>query len=419
MNKVKIAVVGLSGRGRMYIGLLDQIENAELVAVCDKDEEKCKFISDKYNVAGYVSFDEFLSKGKIADILIVATNDQQHYACAIPAIKLGYNILLEKPISVNLHECEEIALCAKNNKVKVAVCHVLRYAPFYSLIKNLIDEGRVGDVVTVEATENVGYWHQAHTFVRGWGGNSKNCSPMILQKCCHDLDIIAWLVDKKCLKISSFGSLFYFNKEHAPEGSADYCVDCKIKDCIYNCFDYYKNFPWSFNGFSLNPDQQSVLSDKNCPYARCVFKCDNDVVDHQVVNMLFQNNITAQLTMTAFSAKCFRTIRIHGTKGEISGNMDQNLVTYIPYESGGISGLRPNKTEYHVDKSEKELSGHGGGDIRMFKDFINNVQNGTESAGLTDINFSVMSHKMAFKAEESRLAGGTTLNIENSEEEIK
>jgi predicted dehydrogenase len=409
MEKAKIAIAGFGGRGRMYAGLVEKMDNAELSFVCDKSKENLKYAEENHKGAKrFHTVEEFFALGKVADIVIIATNDAQHYECTIPAIKTGYDILLEKPISTNLKESMEIAECARQYGVKVAVCHVLRYAPFYTKIKELVSSGLIGQIASISQNEDVGYWHQAHTFVRGWGSVSAKGTPMIVQKCCHDMDIIAWLMEKKCNAVSSFGNLLYFNPEHAPEVNAKHCVDCKNSDCVYNCFDYYRNYPASYKGISHNPDIDAVLSNRSNPFSRCVFHCGNDVVDHQVVIMQFEEGKTAHLNMTGFSKDCRRRIKIHGTAGEIEGDMLDEKVVLTRYGKGGIC---TEKEEFDICTIATDLSGHGGGDFRMLEDFINNVMNQTDSAGLTDIQFSLESHLMAFGAEESRLNNGKVITL--------
>jgi predicted dehydrogenase len=287
---------------------------------------------------------------------------------------------------------------------KVIVCHVLRYSPFYKRVKEILDRGDVGDIITVNASENVGYYHQAHSFVRGPWRNKEQSSPMILAKCCHDMDILRWLIGKRCLSVSSFGGLRIFKKENAPENSADYCSDCSV-DCIYKAQKLYTDkSKVDFTGYFCNDasSDEKILRDlKHSQYDRCVYKCDNDVVDHQVEIMQFEDDITVSHTMTAFSKEIYRDIKIHGTKAELVGVMEKNYIEVRPYEG-----------ENRVITWEDEISvgGHSGGDQGMMHD-VYLAFNGEVTGGVSFIDVSIDSHLMSFAAEESRLEHGKTVNI--------
>lgn len=402
---MKIAVLGLGQRGTLYADIVrDKRPDCQIVAVCDTQPYRLSKAKEFYGIPDeYLFSDEesFFAKGKLADILFICTMDRAHYRQAVRAVELGYDVLLEKPISPTEEECKEIVATAKKYGRKMAICHVLRYTPFYSEMKTRIARGDIGRVITVSQTENVAYWHQAHSFVRGNFRNSQEASPMILQKCCHDLDIIRWLVDKPCKSVSSFGSLSYFTGENAPDGATERCLDCKV-DCIYNAPNWYKTArgkDWYVGkrlGIENIDEGMRVL-----PHGRCVFKCDNDVVDHQVVNMLFEDGATAQLTMTAFSQETHRTIHIHGTKGEIVGDMEDGYFDVIVFGKG--------TERFDITKLGIDLSGHGGGDIQLVDDFIDYVQERGDVR--TPVDVSLESHLMAFMAEKSRKSGGQVCNI--------
>ncbi len=326
--------------------------------------------------------------------------DKDHYKQAVKALELGYDILLEKPMSPNEQECREIIEAAEKYGRKIAVCHVLRYAPFYSVLKEIIDSGEIGEVVTVSQTESVGYWHQAHSFVRGNWRNSDETSPMILQKCCHDFDILRWLVNSPCKTVSSFGSLTHYKKENMPQEAASRCIDCTIKDCIYNAVDFYKTHPEWFE-FISNGETDVEKGMTYLPAGRCVYQCDNNVVDHQVVNMQFENGATAQLTMTAFSEYMKREIHVHGTKGEIIGDMGREILDIYVFKNG--------YRRVDIKEMGVELTGHGGGDILLVKEFVDYIKGGNKIR--TSAKVSLESHLMAFAAEKSRLSNGKPENI--------
>ncbi|MGD9604519.1 MAG: Gfo/Idh/MocA family protein [Bacilli bacterium] len=398
MNVVSVAILGFGQRGYTYANIIrEHPDEAKIVAVCEKNLLKKPIILGQYQLSNeqfYENDDDFFKKGKIADILVISTMDQDHYRQAMISLELGYDLLLEKPIATTKEHCQAILNKANELKRKVAVCHVLRYTPFYQKLKSLINEGVIGDIVTLSQTEHIGYFHFAHSYVRGNWRNSQTSSPMILAKCCHDLDIIRWLIGGNCTQISSVGNLFYFNKAHAPVGSRPYCYQCDL-DCPYNALHFYKQNPMWAMIFSLNPNLDDVLKDESLSYSRCVFQSDNNVPDHQVVQMLFDNQTTAQLTVTAFSNEVHRSIKIHGTKGEMEGDMEGMVITVKVY----------GKETFTIDISKlaDDFSGHAGGDKKMILDFVNNIRHHESISGLTDINNSLESHFMALDAEESRL----------------
>jgi predicted dehydrogenase len=277
---------------------------------------------------------------------------------------------------------------------------VMRYAPFYQSLKDVIDRKVIGDIVSIQWNENVGYFHQAHSFVRGNWRNSKESSPMILQKSCHDMDMLAWLIGTECKSVSSYGSLTYFKEENAPEGSTHRCLDgCKVeKECPYSAAKWYLHDRdvWPANVVSASPSIESRLKAiQEGPYGRCVYRCDNDVVDHQVVNLLFDGDVTVSFTMTAFTKETYRNFKIMGTKGEITGHdADNELI--IKHFAGKKEVIYPPTVD----------GGHMGADTSIMQDFINRVR--TKDKGtLTSARVSSQSHLIAFAAEESRLSGAT------------
>jgi len=408
---MKVAVIGYGSRGTIYADLF--AETVEIAAVCDTRSECLAFAAKKYNLKNnqlYTSANAFFAKGRLADLCIIATPDKCHKEHALAALNLGYDLQLEKPIATSLVDCIEIYELAKKLGRKVFICHVLRYAPFFQQIKSELLTGAYGRISTINMTENVAYWHYAHSYVRGNWRNSNTSSPMIIAKCCHDLDILVWLIGRSCDGVSSMGFLNYFTKENAPEGSADRCVDCIVKnDCPYDAEKFYLDrmkqgiTDWPTNVLATEPTVEKIDNAiKTGPYGRCVYKCDNNVVDHQVVNMNFNGGITAHLTMTAFSRWQFRNIHVHGEKGDIYGNTMDNVLTCNIY----------GKSEKKIDISQFDEKGfsHGGGDRRMIIDIINHY-NGQLSEGITSIENSMLSHKIGFAAEQSRLSKGKLIEL--------
>ena len=407
MDKVKIAIVGCGGRGRNTYGrMMKKIDNGEIVALADINPDALTATAEEFGIAAeccYNSAEELLEKDRLADILIIATHDDCHVSQAVAALEKGYHLLLEKPIATSEEDCRKVLEAQRKSGKRVVICHVLRYAHFYAKIKQLINEGVVGDIVTVNAIERVCYWHQAHSFVRGNWRNKAESAPMILAKSCHDMDIISYIVGKHCKSVSSYGSSSHFTESNAPEGSTDRCKTCPVKGCKYNAYDFYLSLVhedstwWPANILSPTPDTEHVREAiDNGPYGRCVYRCDNDVVDHQVVNMLFEDGITANFTMTAFTADGCRAMTVMGTDGEIRADYSGNFIRVMPF----------GKDEYTIDVNSlsNETSAHGGGDIVMLRSFIDDIANGTEPK--FELDDSVESHLIAFAAERSRMNEG-------------
>jgi predicted dehydrogenase len=347
----------------------------------------------------FSDFSDFINQGKIADILVISTMDQNHYEHAMKALDVGYHILLEKPIALSKETIYEIKEKANKLKLKIAVAHVLRYTHFYESIKNLIDQNAIGDIINIHQTENVGYKHFAHSYVRGNWHNSDKSSPMILAKSSHDFDIITYLKGRRVKRISSFGNLSYFKKENAPKGAASNCIDCKV-DCIFNAIEFYKENPSWMSFFTEETNVDHVFADRNLDYGKCVYKMDNNVVDHQIVNMEFEDGTTGTLTTTAFSKETHRMIEIKGTLGEIVGDLEERKIYIKPY----------NQNDYTIDVNQltDDFSFHSGGDRRLFIDFVRAVRD--HKHFITDINFSLESHFLAFDAESSRKQGGAVID---------
>ncbi len=412
---IKVAIVGFGSRGQMFGRKIRDDENVQLLAVAEPVDVS-RNAAENFGVAPEMRFksaDEFFSQGKICDAVFICSQDAQHIDMALKAMEVGYDICLEKPAAVNIEDCIKIRDTANRLGRKVMLTHVMRYSPFYQYIKKLIDEGTLGDIATINQTENIAYWHFSLSYVRGPWRNMKDSSCTIMAKCCHDLDIINWLMPGKCTSVSSYGKLFHFCKENAPEGSADWCVDCdpEVKEkCLYNAYKVYpERMKFSVVGGLARLNGQSIydiLDGKKDVVGRCVYRGENDAIDNQVVNMNFDNGATAHLTMTAFSQECYRYVHVHGTKGEIHGNADTGILH--------LTVFGEKEVEINVNElTEQKLNdGHGGGDYFLYKDFIDYITLESPSITRTTIDDSIESHIMGFKAEESRLNGGIPMRIE-------
>lgn len=408
--KKKLVVFGYGQRGNIYADYAWSFpEEFELSAIIETDKQRIAVAKEKYEgVKVFTDYKDFLNEKVVVDLVAVCTQDEQHKEHAIAMMAAGYDLLLEKPIANNEKDCKLIYEASQKYGRSVIVCHVLRYSPFYSEIKKIIESGTLGEVVTIHASENVGYYHQAHSFVRGPWRNSKQSSPMILAKCCHDMDILRYLIDEKCISVNSYGGLHYFTKDNAPQNATEYCSECPVTDCIYKAQTLYTQSGmkgWFANYFCTRElTEENVLTDlKRSQYDRCVFHSDNDVVDHQTTIMRFGNGKTACHTMTAFSREIYRDIKIHGTKAELYGVMEDNFIEIRPF-GGEIVRIEP-------DLSCATVGGHMGSDYFMMKNLYKWL-NGEKTEGITRLDVSMESHLMSFAAEDSRLSEGNTKKIE-------
>ncbi len=396
-------------------------EKMQIVAGADSRPGRLALLREWYGVPEDTCFssdEELLSQPKLADVMLIATQDRQHVPAALKALDKGYHVLLEKPISPDLRECLQLQQKAHETGRIVVVCHVLRYTPFYAALHDLLRRGEIGKLETIDAVEHVAYWHHAHSFVRGNWRRSDETSPMILAKSCHDMDILRWLAGERCLKVQSFGTLDHFRPERAPEGAGERCLaDCACKDgCIYDAEKIYitgthcgirsGKTGWPNNVVTGGPPTEETLREAllTGPYGRCVYRCDNDVVDHQTVSMEFADNIHATFTMTAFTETCHRTIKLTGTLGEIEGDLERNELIVRRFGCG--------EEVLHLDDQKSEFAGHGGGDAGLVGQLCDLIASGGDEV-LTGIDASVESHVMALAAEASRLNGGETMELES------
>lgn len=418
---VRIAISGVGSRGKNAYGLelLNMKDRAKVVAVADIDPERLALAGDAHGVPDEMRFpsaEAMLAMPKLADAMLVCTQDRQHVPHAVAALKKGYDVMMEKPISPKLEDLQEITKVARENGRRVVVCHVLRYTPFFQTIKKTIDSGVLGEVVSIQALENVRYWHQAHSFVRGNWRREEDTSPMILAKCCHDLDYLVWLCGKKCERVSSYGSLMYFKKSNAPEGAALRCTQgCKAKEsCPYDAEKIYLtnkdtgilcgNVEWPIDVLAENPTEEKIRhAIETGPYGRCVFHCDNDVVDHQIVNMQMEGGASLSLTISAFTSIGGRTIKVMGTLGDLWGDMHENRIRI------GVFGKEPQVID--LGKEEKDFAGHGGGDRLLMEQFVDLLQGKEPDGTVTTLETSVESHLVALAAEKSRLENGESIEI--------
>ena len=406
-----LILVGAGLRGMGYTHIANLMEGRfKVVAVAEPIPERRAYVQQKHGIPDEYCFDtweKLLALPKIADAALVCTMDRDHFAPSMAAIEKGYDLLVEKPVSPSLEECETLDRRAKELGRSVLVCHVLRYTPFFNALKKIIDDGTIGDVMHVQHMECVGNVHQSHSFVRGNWHRSDETSPMLLQKCCHDMDILQWMLGKKCLRVHSFGSLTHFRPENAPEGAPEYCIDgCpKGSTCPYNAVKLYlddKNNGW-FRGASTRlpepTDEDVVRVLRTTNYGRCAYKCDNNVVDHQTADLEFEGGTTVSFSMCAFG-KSARTIRVMGTKGDLHAEMGNPNITIYDFETSSYRTLSIDD----MILDETIVGGHGGGDTGLMYTFYDMLTL-PDGAKYSNLSESVESHKIVFAAEKSRLEG--------------
>ena len=404
---VTVAIIGLGNRGRIYAHNFTA-QGAKVTAICEKNPVMLQYMRKKLGLSedrAFLDEKNFFAAGKLADALVIATQDRDHYRHAMAGMELGYHLLCEKPVSPHLAECEELEETARRKQLKMVVCHVLRYAPYYNRIKELLDSGAIGEITNIIQTENVGYWHFSHSYVRGNWRKESETGPSILAKCCHDLDLIYYYTGKPCKQVYSIGERREFIPENAPKDAPARCTDgCPHADaCPYEVSKLYykptfKTIPGLIGKLKVitgkgRPKLKDVKDAlRTGPYGRCVYRCDNDVMENQTV-CCKMGDVNATLTMTAQSAFCYRRTHISGTKGEIMGTDTSSSFKLR------VFGERPRTIRV------KRGIGHLGGDQGVVSDFIRLMETGAITPRLSMMSQTIMSHKMAFAAEESRKSG--------------
>ncbi|MFW9827796.1 MAG: Gfo/Idh/MocA family protein [Candidatus Thorarchaeota archaeon] len=453
---ITAALLGAGRRGFYVYGNYAKINNTKLkfVAVAEPIKKRREEFARLHSISPnncYENWEDLLSQKKLADVIFICTQDQMHTKPTLLALEKGYNVLLEKPMAHNLSDCIKIVQKVEETGKIIGVSHVLRYTDFFSTIFEIIKKGLLGDIVNISHRENVSWYHMAHSYVRGPWAKVEDSSPMILSKACHDLDLLYWMVGSLPKKISSFGNLMHFRPKTAPPGAPKFCLDgCKEKEtCKYYAPRTYidilpivqimlkgkhrffkilgnlrknhvklltvlsKIIPsfkrlryWSeWPVYYIYEEEKKDFSDqakfeilKSSRYGRCVYHCDNNVVDHQIVNIEFENGVTANFTMHGFSEKEGRTLRIDGTEATLIGEFHDayKKLTIFNHLSGG-------KKKIINQKLSLDTSEHGGGDSKLIDAFIETLMNPSFIQPLTNARDCLESHLMAFAANESRI----------------
>jgi len=403
-------VLGAGGRGNVYASYAEKYpEELKIAGVAEPIPFRRERFARRYNIPEeyrWVTWEHALEIPRFADALIITTPDALHYGPAMKGMELGYDLLLEKAIAQTWQQCKDILNHSRKYNNIVAICHVLRYTSYFRKMKEIIESGALGEILSVQHLEPVQNLHMAHSFVRGPWRNKEESNSMILSKSCHDTDIIRWMVGRPCERVTSFGSLNHFRRENAPDGSTSRCTGgCKIEStCIYSAKKFYlENKGWTHHLEIPDTEDETIMEAlKTGPYGKCVYRTDNNVVDHQVMIMDFEDKVTASFNMEGISSYAGRRTRIFGTNGDIVG--DEHTLTYTSLQTG-------EQMKWDVSMGTKIESGHGGGDYGLVHDFIQAVSQRDDSLLTSNIEASMESHLMGFLAEESRLNGGKSMEL--------
>jgi predicted dehydrogenase len=406
LRKVTLALVGAGQR------VLDTYERyalqypyeVQFVAVAEPHSERRERFKQTHAIQPgrcFADWRDLLAQPKLADAVLICTQDRMHFGPAMAALQADYHLLLEKPLSPEPAECLQLEAAAEASKSIFMLGHTLRYTNLFATIKHLLDDGKIGQLISIQHSEHIAYWHYAHAFVRGNWSNSQTSSPLILSKSCHDMDLLLWLAGANCTQISSFGSLSHFTLANAPQGAPLRCLDgCPVaRDCLYYAPNFYLTGEKGWPASAISDDTSTLgllKALQEGPYGKCVYHCNNNVVDHQVVNMAFENAVTAVFSLCAFSNEIKRTITLLGTKGELHGisEKERSTIEVVIFRSG--------ERQMITLPIGGGPQGYGGGDFGLMKHFVSLIRAGGPQSEIPSIAISVQSHLMAFAAEKSR-----------------
>lgn len=420
MKKLTAALVGAGNRGCIYADYsLAEKDELEIIAVVDTNPVHRKEAKERYKLSDencFVSLDDFLARQISCDFIINATMDEAHYETAKKIMEAGYDMLLEKPIVNNEKELLELQKIANQKGVRVVICHVLRYTPFYKKIKEIIQSGKIGKIMTMEMNEHVGIAHFIDSFVRGkWKSEARCGSSFLLQKSCHDMDLLCWLNNgTQPKKVFSFGSRSLFIKENRPKDSTKYCYNCPHNEvCLYSAqkihleIDSMPFQTWLDMGKPIDAITKEEKREwlKTSEYGLCAYESGGDITDRQTVNVEFENGSTAVFTMVGATSMPGRYIHICGTAGEIEGRMESGKFVLRIFNRSG-ERFWYDEEEIDVSKAvqanEEKGGGHSGGDYSIMREFTRYLNGDTSSLSITNINDSINGHLLVYKAEDSR-----------------
>jgi predicted dehydrogenase len=404
VKPVEMVLLGAGNRGTFSFGgyALRQPHMARFVAVAEPNDARRERFAKEHGIPGerqFRSWEELLTRPRLADALVNTTMDQLHVPSTLAALDAGYQVLLEKPMATAPEECVRMVQAAERSGRLLQICHVMRYTPFWNAVHDIVQSGRLGRVITVEHRENVAYWHMAHSFVRGNWGNSATSAPMILTKCCHDMDILYWILGSPVQRMAAFGQLTHFRAENAPPGAPERCTDgCPAQDqCAFYAPRLYlrEGTGWPVTVISMDLSMEGRLEAlRQGPYGRCVYRCDNDVTDHHVASMLLEDGVTLNFCMQGHSHDNVRTMRYDGDRATLRASEATHEIVIYDHLTGAEETIRPGAG----------VGGHGGGDTGVMNAFVRTLR-GEDRQPLTSARASLESHLMAFAAEQARVSG--------------
>ena len=464
-DPIRILLFGAGNRGAETFGryALDHPDEIRFVAVAEPNPDRREHFARAHHIPPERQFEDWfdaLAVGKIADAVINATGDEEHHNSAVAALTAGYDLLLEKPMATTLSESIHIVQEAEESGHMLMICHELRFTPFFQKVKAIFDSDMLGQVINISHSENVSYFHMAHSYVRGNWRSIIDSAPMIVAKCCHDLDLLYWFLGEKCTHLSSTGTLTHFTAENAPPGAPLRCTDgCPVADACpyYAPRIYLESHPiklavshspkpllriigktaihhprlartlgriippvrvlteyssWPRNTITENPESDRAVMEalRSGPYGRCVYHCDNNVVDHQVVSLTYASGVTATLTMHGHSHEEGRTLRVDGSRATLLGKFSYSEA-WLEVHPHGMGEVQRFTFPAEVDQD----SGHGGGDAGLMEQFVK-AMNGKQ-APLTSPRDALESHLMGFAAEAARL-GPITVDMDAFRENV-
>lgn len=406
MQRVKIVVIGAGNRTNKYMEYAHRHpERLQLVSVVEPVEIRRRNMAERFGVKMedcYASLDDFFAAKVEADAVLIGTPEDKHFEPTMRSIDAGYHVLLEKPIAQTKEECLAIQQNAHRQGVVVGVCHVLRFHPYFMKIKQIVDSGALGEIISINHYAEINIDRMTHSYVRGLWSQAKKTNPMLIAKCCHDIDFLLWVAGSKCRRVSSFGSLRWFREERAPEGSAERCIDCKVEaGCPYSAVNLYKERKEWIRNFDV-PEGKTIddVIDEELRtgrFGRCVHRCDNDVVDNQILNMELENGTLISFVVNAFTRNDFRGTHIKLTHGEIDGN-ETTL---------RVRRFRDNAERVFDFSDLCSQPFHAGADLNIVEEFVNSITRSADGILSSTIDSSIESHVVCYEAETSRLTGQT------------
>ena len=381
---LSVAFIGVGNRAGKYLSCLP--EDARVACLVDPDPVRLSQAAAKYGVPGSACFPDsetFFSVRREVDGVIITTPDRLHHGQAADAIRAGYPVLLEKPAAASQEEFDDLLAESERTGVPVSVCLVMRYHPYFRRIKEIVDSGEIGRILSIDHTESIGPDRMGHTFVRGLWSRKGLSGPIFLSKCSHDVDFLLWLAGGRALDVSSEGGLTKFKSDSAPAGAAMRCLDCPL-DCPYSAVKLYRDRKAWVAGFDVPEGRtlEEVIEEEleTGRYGRCVYHCDNDVNDRQEVRIRLDNGIRLRMRLDGVSPEEGRRIVIRGSDGVLRAQ--------------GVTLEVNGRTEDFSALADSPL--HAGADRLLVEDFIESLRTGRPTGAPLSTTWEA--HRICFLA---------------------